>query len=140
MQRSFPFFFLSLWRLMRPKRTVRSFPFVLKKGKECKESNATFFCKERKRMERMERSFEKKGKERKERNVLLKRTERTERSFEKNGKERKRSERSERKRTRCPTLQKNIINRVGHHILFRAECLVLFRSFKGCNVLFHSFF
>ena len=37
----------------------------------------------------MERSFEKNGKERKERNILLKRTERTERSFEKNGKERK---------------------------------------------------
>ena len=36
-------------------------------------------------MERTERSFEKNGKERKERNVLLKRTERTECSFEKNG-------------------------------------------------------
>ena len=40
-------------------------------------------------MEGTERSFEKNGKERKERNILLKRTERTKRSFEKNVKERK---------------------------------------------------
>ena len=40
-------------------------------------------------MERTECSFEKNGKEWKERNVFLKRMERTERSFEKNGKERK---------------------------------------------------
>ena len=30
--------------------------------------------------------------------------------------------------------------RVGHSILFRSECSVLFRSFKECNVLFRSFF
>ena len=36
--------------------------------------NGTFFYKERKRTERMEHSFIKNGKERKERNVLLKRT------------------------------------------------------------------
>ena len=83
---SVPFFsvlFSSFWRLMRPKRTFRSF---LKNGKERKEcnvilqrteknaKNATFFCKNGK-----------------ERNILLQRTEKNERtfcSFAKNVKER----------------------------------------------------
>ena len=67
--RSFPFFkkkvpffsilFLSFWQRMRPKRMFRSCPF---------------FSKERKRMQRTQRSCAKKVKERKERNILLQRT------------------------------------------------------------------
>ena len=51
--------FSCFWRLMKPKRTMRSF---------------TFFSKERKWMQRTKRSFAKNGKEHRERNILLKRT------------------------------------------------------------------
>ena len=61
-KKNVPFFsvlFSSFWRLMRPKRTFRSFPF---------------FSKERKRTQRTQRSVAKNVKERKECNVLLQRT------------------------------------------------------------------
>ena len=43
--------------------------------------NATFFCKEWKRTQRMQHSFAKNGKERKEQNVLLQRTKKNARTF-----------------------------------------------------------
>ena len=55
------------------------------------QKNIPFFLKEWKRMERTERSFEKNGKERKERSVLLKRTEKNGTFFRK---EQKRTEKN----------------------------------------------
>ena len=70
LKKNVPFFsvlFSSFWRLMRPKRMFRSFPF---------------FFKERKRMQR---SF---AKNRKERNFLLQRMEKNARTFPSFAKER----------------------------------------------------
>ena len=54
----------------------KNVPFfsVLFKGTEKNGRNGTFYSKERKRTAGMERSFQKNGKERLERNVLFKRT------------------------------------------------------------------
>ena len=57
--------FLSFWWLMKPKRTMRSFPFfsVLFFRMEKNAENVSFFCKECKRTQRTFRSFAKNGKE-----------------------------------------------------------------------------
>ena len=82
-----------------------------------------------------ERSFEKNGKEQKERNVLLKRTERTERSFEKNGKERKRTERTARsfEKNGCPTL--NSRETVAGAVLVEAEYISILFVFTPRNFM-----
>ena len=67
----FFFLFLSFWRLMKPKRMLHYFPFFSKEWKRTQKSakNAMFFCKECKRTQRMQCSFAKNVKERK--NVLF---------------------------------------------------------------------
>ena len=73
MECSFTFFFCEICNVCMTYETKKNIPFFYKKRKRTQRSEC-FFNKEQKRTQRSFRSFIKNGKERKDRNVLLKRT------------------------------------------------------------------